>query len=158
MDKQFYKFDSVKEATSLIESKHIQKNIDDNILIPYKARYVAFRTETFDESMLENILYTKSEIGIARGEYNLYNLKDFSRKTFGSKVQFSLHFSESKNDLLYDLFDNKIDHDLYSTKLPTSAEEFLNMNIELTPSKMKFYRYYPVGLAYYAFRDGINPY
>ena len=58
--------------------------------------------------------------------------------------------------ILYDAFENKIDHNLYATKIPKTKEEFLDMEIEITPSKMKFYRYFKVSDVYNAFKNGRN--
>lgn len=149
-------FPNVKEATSIIEYKHLNRNINKNQLVPYKARYVGFKKEGFDKDMLKNIVHTSSEIGYARDTCMLYNFLTNEYKLYNSKSQFSLFFSSSENSKLYDAFENKIDHNLYATKIPKTKEEFLDMEIEITPSKMKFYRYFKVSDVYNAFKNGRN--
>lgn len=158
VDKKLIEFPSVREATKLIEHKHLQRNLYKNDLTPYKARYVGFKKKEFNKSKLKNILYTTSNIGTKSGSYMLFNFLNNQYKLYNSKAQFSLAFSKSVNDKLYDKFDNKIDHNFYSTKIPKTKKEFFNMFIEITPSKMKFYRYFKVKDVYNAFKTGRDIY
>lgn len=139
-EKKTIEFGSVKEACSIIESKHLQQNINKKILIPYKGRYVAFKKEEFKPELIENILNINSstKVQVYRGKYILYNIFTNEKLYFGSKNQFSLYFSKSENDKLYDLFDNRISIDGWCTRLPTSLEDFYNMFIEIRKTKKRF--------------------
>lgn len=148
VDKKTIEFSSVGEASSLIEHKHLQKNINDKILIPYKGRYVAFKKSEFKPELVDNILNTNSntKVQVYKGDYTLYNIFTEEVLHFGSKVQFSLHFSKSKNDKLYELFNNRITIDGWCTRLPTSLIDFYeNMFISIKKGRSQFCSMVEVG-------------
>ena len=90
-----------------MEEKHIYRNIKDHVYLPYKGTYVAFEENCFDVS---KILQTKcSNNASISGTYVLYDLIDESKIQFPSKTQFSLYFSNSRNDKLYDKYCTFID-------------------------------------------------
>lgn len=148
LEKKTIEFSSVGDATSLIEHKHLQKNINKKILIPYKGRYVAFRKNEFKPELIGNILNTNSstKVQIYRGDYTLYNIFTEEVLHFGSKVQFSLYFSKSKNDKLYELFNNRITVDGWCTRLPISLTDFYeNMFISIKKARSQFCSMVEVG-------------
>lgn len=113
---------SIKEGTKYIESKHIRRNIRDKIYLPYNGRYVAFLPEEFD---ISKILITncKSRANTS-GMYKLYNLKTGEIITFSSKTQFSLYFSNCRNDKLYDKYLTFIDENFLTAKKINSMNDF----------------------------------
>lgn len=134
-------FSQLMDACSLIEQKHIYKNIKEKILLPYKHRYVAFLKEEYNPKLLKNIIKCskKSHRTTFKGDYVLYNLITGEEQHFGSKRQFSLAFSNSVNDALYDYYNNNnlIDHYFRCTKYPKNKEDFLNYLINPGPTLYK---------------------
>lgn len=59
IDKTHQRFKQIKDATVLIERKHIAKNIIKKCLIPYKHRYVAFLEHEFTEENIKKNYYCK---------------------------------------------------------------------------------------------------
>lgn len=148
VDKKTIEFPSVGDATSLIEHKHLQKNINDKVLIPFKGRYVAFKKSEFKPELIDNILNANSDtkVQVYKGDYTLYNIFTEEVLYFSSKVQFSLHFSKSKNDKLYELFNNRITVDGWCTRLLTSLTDFYeNMFISIKKSRSQFCSMVEVG-------------
>lgn len=128
--KEFSEFSKISEGESLMERKHIDKNINKKIYIPYKETFVAFYKEDFTEDNIQKILKGNSHCGV----YTIYNILEQTVINYSSKTEFSKHFSKSRNDKLWDYFnDNKlIDFNFncleYSIK---SVNNFLNSNIKL---------------------------
>lgn len=152
--KELLEFDKMKDAYNIIEAKHLTKNLKGE-LIPYKGRYVGFKKDDFSEDKLKDILITTSKISVVRGEYNLINLLDGTTLKFGSKNQFSLHFSTSPNDKMYGNYNNRIDFEWNVTNIPTE-DNLLNMNIELLKTKNKFSSTVNLGTFYKALKVGRN--
>lgn len=152
--KELLEFDRMKDAYIIIEAKHLTKNLKGE-LIPYKNRYVGFRKDTFSKDKLKDILITTSKISVVRGEYNLINLLDGTILKFGSKNQFSLHFSTSPNDKMYNNYNNRIDFEWNVTTIPTSST-LLNMDIELLKTKNKFSSTINLKAFYEALKIGRN--
>lgn len=152
--KELLEFNKVKDAYGIIEAKHLNRNLKGE-LIPYKGRYVGFRKDTFSKDKLNNILRTTSEIGVIRGEYNLINLLDGTVIRFGSKNQFSLHFSKSPNDKMYDNYNNRIDFEWQSIKYPP-YDELLQMDLEIMKTNRKFSSVVTLEKFYHALKVGRN--
>lgn len=138
--KELKEFNSIKEATKLIEYKHLHNNIYNNVLIPYKGKYVAFKKDTFNIEKLKSILNNGSstQVQVYKNTYLLYNIFTDEYLYFGSKQQFSLYFSNSSNDKLYNLFENKITNNGWCTKVPKTLEELDNMYISIINGSKKF--------------------
>lgn len=133
VEKRCIKFKQIKDAAKLIECKHLYTNIKDNILIPYKNRYVAFKESEFSEDKLKNIIITNTNTKYSsiRTMCELYNLLDNSCKKFASKQVWSLEFSDKPNWSLYDkmLKENLIDWNFRTPCKVTTKKDFLNLNI-----------------------------
>lgn len=131
--KESIRFKQISEAEELVERKHISKNIDKKILIPYKHRYVAFLEEEFTEENIGKIITVKGDIayGAVRNLCNLYNLETGEVKYFASKAQFSLEFSNSKNYKLYDMYLNEhfIDFNFRCVEMPKNKQELYSFDI-----------------------------
>lgn len=134
--KNYQKFTSILEASKVIEYKHLHKNLYENNLTPYNFK-VGFFAKTFKKEMIDSIVQTKNQITVFKGDYSLYNLLNGKSLHFGSKIQFSLNFSESRNDFLYDNYTNKIDWEFNSTKV-YSEDELWNVDLEIFKTKYKF--------------------
>lgn len=119
--------DSISEAKKYIEQKHLYRNIHDKVYLPYKGRYVAFIPEEFD---INKILKTNcSENAVCSTVCSLYNLKTGEINNFTSKTQFSLYFSNSRNDKLYDKYCTFIDDNFLTAKQICSINDFWNSDI-----------------------------
>lgn len=143
IEKTYTKFEQLIDACSIIEQKHLYKNIKNKILIPYKNRYVAFKEDDFNEENINNI------ITICTNSYssttticNLYSLIDDKKYSFSSKRQFSLFFSNSCNDKLYDRYlnENIIDFEFRCVYEIKSKNDLLSLNLNLRKrlSKTRF--------------------
>ena len=116
-----------------MERKHIDKNINQKIYIPYKNKYVAFYKEDFTEENLNKIINGQ----VYCDTYIVCNPIKGITKYFGSKTEFSKYFSDSRNTKLWDYFkeNNLIDFNFnclpYSIE---SKEHFFNSNIKLKDS------------------------
>lgn len=131
--KESIRFKQITEAEELVERKHISKNINKKILIPYKHRYVAFLEEEFTEENIGKIITIKGDIayGAVRNLCNLYNLETGEVKYFASKAQFSLEFSDSRNYKLYDIYLNEhfIDFNFRCVEMPKNKQELYSFDI-----------------------------
>lgn len=154
-DKSITRFASITEASKVIEVKHINKNIRENILTPYKGK-VAFLEEGFTEEKLKDILHSSSDITVVKGDYRLFNLVDGNEIKFGSKNQFSLYFSKSPNDKLYDLFSDRINWDFLTTNKIESESELFSREIEIDKTKYNFSSTCNLALWYKALKTGRN--
>lgn len=132
-NKESIEFSKISDAETLIERKHIDKNINQKIYIPYKNKYVAFYKEDFNQENINKILRGNAYYST----YTLFNPIKKININFASKNEFSKYFSKSRNDKLWDYFnDNKlIDFNFnclsYSIE---SLEQFFNSNIKLKAS------------------------
>lgn len=137
--KESIRFKQISDAEELMEHKHISKNINQKILIPYKHRYVAFLEDEFTEENISKIITVNStdiKYGTVRTLCNLYNLETGDIKYFASKAQFSYEFSESKNDKLYDKYlkGHLIDFHFRCVEMPKSKEDLFSFNIVIKDS------------------------
>ena len=136
-ENKIIEFKQLIDACSLVEQKHLYRNIKEKVLVPYKHRYVAFLKEEFSEDKLKNIIYSSDKIRATtvKGDYVLYNLVTKEEKHYGSKRQFSLAFSDSINDGIYKYYseNNLIDFYFRCTKYPKNKQEFLNFTINPSP-------------------------
>lgn len=134
IDKTYKRYTQLTEADKIIEQKHLYKNIKDKILIPYKNRYVAFVENEFTEENIKKIISVNGDSYCsARTLCDLYNLIENSESHYSSKRQFSLAFSSSKNDKLYDKYKNENILDFYGRCVikPNTVEELNKLNINL---------------------------
>lgn len=141
LEKRIIKFKQISDAFKLIEHKHLYQNIKDKIYVPYKNRYVAFLEKDFAKDSIKKIINPniedKTKYISIRNLCDLYNLITKEELHFASKKQFSLHFSNSKNDKLYDYYveNNLIDFDFNCVNLPKTKTDLFNMNIKLSRNK-----------------------
>ena len=139
LNKSIIEFDSLEEASNLIERKHIDRNLK-GILTPYKNKYVAFKKESFSQELLKDIITTNSEVAYTanRNLCKLYNLLTEEVKCFASKTQLSLEFGK-RNTTIYDKLNNEnlLDFEFRGVKMPKTKAEFLAMNINLKPKFTK---------------------
>lgn len=138
IERKCIRFKQIKDVTTLIEIKHIRKNIYEKQLIPYKNRYIAILESDYSPEILKKILIVKNEnYGAIRTLCNLYNLETGEEKHFGSKKQFSLNFSNISNQNLYNIYKNEniLDFNMWCVNKPNNKEKFLNMNLVLRPGK-----------------------
>lgn len=139
IDKKTIEFKQMKDAESIMEHKHMHKNVNEKILVPYKHRYVAFYKEEYSPDLIKKIITVYNTENIKTSNFtqscDLYNLLTKEEKHFGSKLQFSLEFSKSKNDKLYDYYldNNILDFEFRCVKNPKNKEEFLNLVLSLSP-------------------------
>lgn len=135
VNKTHIKYNQLTEADKIVEQKHIYKNIKDKILIPYKSRYVAFLEEDFTEENIGKIITVSesSSFSYIKNLCDLYNLIDNTESHYSSKRQFSLAFSNSENEALYDRYNNEniLDYFGRCVHKPKSKEELFNLNINL---------------------------
>ena len=140
-DNKTIEFKQLIDACSLIEQKHLYRNIKEKILVPYKHRYVAFLKDEFTPELFKNIIYSSDDIKVTtfKGDYILYNLITGEEKHYGSKRQFSLAFSDSINDGIYKYYseNNLLDFNFRCTKFPKNKKEFLNFTINPSPTLNK---------------------
>lgn len=122
--RQKTKVESLTEACKYVEEKHIYRNIRDHVYLPYKGTYVAFEEESFDPSLI--LQTTCNERASISGVYVLYDLKNNEQLCFPSKTQFSLYFSKSRNDKLYDKYCSFIDEQFRTAINIQSLEDFWN--------------------------------
>lgn len=130
--KTLIKLNSIEEGKKYIESKHIRRNIRDKVYLPYNGRYVAFLPDEFDINKIL-ITHCKSRASIS-GVYKLYNLNTGEIINFSSKTQFSLYFSNSKNDKLYDKYLTFIDENFLTAKDIKSMSDFWNSDLVIQRS------------------------
>ena len=127
---EIHEFSKISDGESLMERKHIDKNINKKIYIPYKNQYVAFYKEDFTQQNIDKII-----IGSVYCDcYTVCNPINDIVKHFGSKNEFSLYFSQSRNDQLWDYFCKNNLVDFNFNCLPQSIESlenFFNSNIKL---------------------------
>lgn len=123
VSKEKFTVNSIKEAESYIEQKHIYKNIKDKVYLPYN-NYVAFLPEEYDPT---KILITSCQMNASITRiYNLYNLATGETFSFPSKMQFSIFLTGSRNDKLYDKYSTFIDNNFYTAVRITTLDEFWN--------------------------------
>lgn len=121
--KEKIEVDSLQEAETYIEQKHIYRNIKDKVYLPYN-NYVAFIPEEYNPTLILNTS-CESNASIS-GVYKLYNLKTGEILSFPSKSQFSIHLTGKRNDKLYDKYTAFIDDNFLTAMEITSIEEFWN--------------------------------
>ena len=121
--KEKIEVDSLQEAETYIEQKHIYRNIKDKVYLPYN-NYVAFIPEEYNPTLILNT-FCESNASIS-GVYKLYNLKTGEILSFPSKSQFSIHLTGKRNDKLYDKYTAFIDDNFLTAMEITSIEEFWN--------------------------------
>lgn len=121
--KEKIEVDSLQEAETYIEQKHIYRNIKDKVYLPYN-NYVAFIPEEYNPILILNTS-CESNASIS-GVYKLYNLKTGEILSFPSKSQFSIHLTGKRNDKLYDKYTAFIDDNFLTAMEITSIEEFWN--------------------------------
>lgn len=134
INKTHIRYRQISDAEELVERKHIHKNINEKILIPFKHQYVVFLEEEFTEENIAKIITVNSEnikYGAVRNLCSLHNLHTGETKYFASKVQFSYEFSKSKNDKLYDKYlkEDIIDFHFRCVNIPVNKDEFWNRDI-----------------------------
>ena len=121
--KEKIEVDSLQEAETYIEQKHIYRNIKDKVYLPYN-NYVAFIPEEYNPTLILNTS-CESNASIS-GVYKLYNLKTGEILSFPSKSQFSIHLTGKRNDKLYDKYTAFIDDNFLTAMEITSIEDFWN--------------------------------
>ena len=141
LENKTIEFPQLIDACKLVEQKHIYKNIKENILIPYKHRYVAFLKENYTPELLNKIIICseKSDRTTFKNDYPLYNLITNEEKHFGARRQFALYLTNSTNNTLFDYYNdnNLIDYNFRCTKLPKNKQDFLNFIINPSPNLNK---------------------
>ena len=121
--KEKIEVDSLQEAETYIEQKHIYRNIKDKVYLPYN-NYVAFIPEEYNPTLILNTS-CESNASIS-GVYKLYNLKTGEILSFPSKSQFSIYLTGKRNDKLYDKYTTFIDNNFLTAMEITSIEDFWN--------------------------------
>lgn len=121
--KEKIEVDSLQEAETYIEQKHIYRNIKDKVYLPYN-NYVAFIPEEYNPTLILNTS-CESNASIS-GVYKLYNLKTGEILSFPSKSQFSIHLTGKRNDKLYDKYTTFIDDNFLTAMEITFIEDFWN--------------------------------
>lgn len=135
IDKSHTRFKQITDCYNIVEQKHVHKNINEKILIPYKHTYVVFLEEDFTQENISKIISVKNteniKYGAVRTMCELHNLYTDEIKYFASKVQFSYEFSDSKNDKLYDRYLNEhfIDFNFRCVNPPKTKSELFKLNI-----------------------------
>lgn len=133
-DKTHKYFNQLSDAEELMEQKHIYKNIKDKILTPYKNKYVAFKKEDFTEENIKKIISVNTNSYASnRNLCTLYDLLENKEYHYSSKRQFSLHFSKSPNNTLFDTYKNNNLLDFYfkTTSKVINKAHLYNLNINL---------------------------
>lgn len=109
------------------------RNIKDKVYLPYNGTYIAFLPEDFNcNKILNTKCYSKASCS---GIYKLYDLETGEIVNFPSKTQFSLYFSNSRNDKLYDKYLNFIDENFLTAKKIKTLQDFLNSDIVIYRNK-----------------------
>lgn len=134
-DKSYKHYKQLDDILSFFESKHAYKNLKDKILIPYNGM-VCFYPNEFNDENIKKIIQAKTNSYITnRGDYRLYDLITSNVLYFSNKTQFSLYFSNSRNDKLYDMYENLIDENFLTTKNINSYEELSKMDFIFSRTK-----------------------
>ena len=121
--KEKIEVDSLQEAETYIEQKHIYRNIKDKVYLPYN-NYIAFLPEEYNPALILNTSCT-SNASISE-VYKLYNLKTGETLSFPSKSQFAIYLTGKRNDKLYDKYTTFIDDNFLTAIQITSIEDFWN--------------------------------
>lgn len=128
-------YKQLDDILGFFESKHAYKNLKDKILIPYKGM-VCFYPSDFTEDNINKIIQSKSKTFTSnRGSYILYNIITSKILYFSSKTQFSLNFSDSKNDKLFDMYQNLIDENFNTTEEVLSIDKLMSMDFIFSRTK-----------------------